>query len=77
MSNNADFYGVRGLVIKKEPDKLIMENPGYSRTGKVQMRKGGVSVVLKLIDSNEYDKNEFIGGWYCCRKNSLILMIRN
>jgi len=40
---NADFYGVRGVVIKKEPDKLIMENPGYSRTGKVQMRKGGVS----------------------------------
>ena len=40
---NADFYGVRGVVIKKEPDKLIIENPGYSRTGKVQMRKGGVS----------------------------------
>ena len=40
---NTDFYGVRGVVIKKEPDKLIMENPGYSRTGKVQMRKGGVS----------------------------------
>lgn len=40
---NTDFYGVRGVVIKKEPDKLIMENPGYSRTGKTQMRKGGVS----------------------------------
>jgi hypothetical protein len=27
----------------KEPDKLVMENPSYSRTGKAQMRKGGVS----------------------------------
>ena len=40
---NTDFYGVRGVVIKKEPDKIIMENPGYSRTGKIQMRRGGVS----------------------------------
>ena len=40
---NTDFYGVRGVVIKKEPDKIIMENPGYSRTGKAQMRRGGVS----------------------------------
>ena len=40
---NADYYGTRGVVIKKEPDKLILENPGYIRTGKVQMRKGGES----------------------------------
>ena len=40
---NTDFYGVRGVVIRKEPDKLILENPGYIRTGKVQMRKGGES----------------------------------
>ncbi len=40
---NADFYGVRGVVIKKEPDKLIFENPGYIRTGKNQMRIGGES----------------------------------
>jgi len=40
---NADFYGVRGIVIRKEPDKLILENPGYIRTGKKQMRIGGVS----------------------------------
>lgn len=31
------------MIIRKEPDKIIMENPGYSRTGKEQMRKGGVS----------------------------------
>lgn len=40
---NADFYGVRGVVIKKEQDKLTFENPGYIRTGKEQMRLGGVS----------------------------------
>lgn len=40
---NSDFYGVRGVVIKKEPDKLVLENPGYIRTGKEQMRKGGES----------------------------------
>lgn len=40
---NTDFYGVRGVVIRKEPDKLIFENPGYIRTGKEQMRKGGES----------------------------------
>ncbi len=40
---NTDYYGVRGVVIKKEQDKLILENPGYIRTGKEQMRKGGES----------------------------------
>ena len=40
---NADYYGTRGVVIKKEPKKLVFENPGYIRTGKVQMRKGGES----------------------------------
>lgn len=40
---NADYYGTCGVVIKKEPDKLILENPGYIRTGKRQMRLGGES----------------------------------
>ena len=40
---NADYYGMRGVVIKKEPKKLILENPGYIRTGKIQMRRGGES----------------------------------
>lgn len=40
---NADYYGTRGVVIKKEPKKLVLENPGYIRTGKIQMRKGGES----------------------------------
>ncbi len=31
---NADYFGVRGVVIRKEQDKLILENPGYIRTGK-------------------------------------------
>ena len=40
---NADFYVPRGVVIKKEQDSIIMENPGYVRTGKRQMLKGGIS----------------------------------
>ena len=34
---------MRGVVIRKEPDKLIFANPGYVRTGKKQMRIGGES----------------------------------
>lgn len=40
---NADYYGTYGVVIKKEPWKIVLENPGYIRTGKIQMRKGGES----------------------------------
>lgn len=40
---NADYYGTCGIVVKKEQDKLILENPGYIRLGKNQMRLGGVS----------------------------------
>ena len=40
---NADYHGVRGVVIRKEADKLILSNPGYVRTGKKQMRLGGES----------------------------------
>jgi len=40
---NADFYVNCGIVVRKEVDKLIFENPGYIRTGKEQMRLGGVS----------------------------------
>ena len=40
---NADFFVPRGIVIRKEPDKIVLENPGYIRTGKKQMMKGGIS----------------------------------
>ena len=40
---NTDFMGNRGVVIKKEPDKLTIENPGYIRVGKYQMKRGGES----------------------------------
>lgn len=40
---NVDYHGLRGVVIRKEPDKLILANPGYIRTGKKQMRLGGES----------------------------------
>ncbi|NSK11838.1 hypothetical protein G7B22_26005 [Blautia sp. MSK.20.9] len=52
---NADFYGVRGIVIRKNTEKIIFENPGYSRTGKQQMRKGGISdprnkILMKMFN---------------------------
>lgn len=40
---NTDFFVARGVVIKKDIDAIIMENPGYIRTGKEQMLKGGIS----------------------------------
>ncbi len=40
---NADFYVGRGIVIKKNQDSIILENPGYIRVGKHQMLKGGIS----------------------------------
>lgn len=33
----------QGIVIKKEKTCLTLENPGYIRIGKIQMRKGGIS----------------------------------
>ena len=40
---NTDFFVARGIVIRKEMDRIVMENPGYIRTGKDQMLKGGIS----------------------------------
>ncbi len=40
---NADFYGKYGVTIIKEKDKITLENPGYIRIGKKQMRRGGKS----------------------------------
>ena len=40
---NADYFLPCGVVIKKEGDKLVMENPGSIRTGKKQMLRGGIS----------------------------------
>ncbi len=40
---NADFYLPRGVVIKKMPDHLTIENPGSIRIGKKQMLIGGIS----------------------------------
>ncbi len=40
---NTDFFMPRGIVIRKDAEKIIIENPGYIRTGKDQMLKGGIS----------------------------------
>ena len=52
---NADYYGTRGIVIKHDLKTIVLENPGYIRTGKVQMRKGGESdprnkSLMKMFD---------------------------
>ncbi len=40
---NADFNFSRGIVILKDPESIVMENPGSIITGKAQMLKGGIS----------------------------------
>ncbi len=40
---NADYFGSRGIVVILCPDQITFANPGYSRTGKIQMMRGGVS----------------------------------
>lgn len=58
---NADYYGARGVVVRRTPDRLVFENPGNIRTGIEQMRFGGVSdprngLIMKmfsLIDVGE------------------------
>lgn len=40
---NADYFGSRGVVVTLQAKTLTFANPGYSRTGKIQMLRGGVS----------------------------------
>lgn len=40
---NADYFGTCGVVIKLQEHQLVLENPGYIRLGKRQMRWGGES----------------------------------
>lgn len=52
---NADFNFPRGIVILKNPDSIVIENPGSIITGKAQMLKGGVSeprnkIVMKMFN---------------------------
>lgn len=37
---NTDFYLPRGIVILKEQDQIVMQNPGSIRAGKAQMLRG-------------------------------------
>ncbi len=41
--SNADYFGRCGIVIRKNVDSIVYENPGSIRVGKEQMFKGGVS----------------------------------
>lgn len=52
---NTDFYLPRGVVIKKEAESIVFENPGSIRTGKAQMLRGGISdprnaSILKMLN---------------------------
>ncbi len=52
---NTDFYLPRGIVILKERDQIIMQNPGSIRTGKNQMLRGGISdprnkAIMKMLN---------------------------
>lgn len=40
---NADYFGRCGIVIRKNRDSIIYENPGSIRVGKEQMLQGGIS----------------------------------
>ena len=40
---NTDYYGSRGVVITLHSNRITLANPGYSRTGKIQMMLGGIS----------------------------------
>lgn len=52
---NADFNFPRGIVITKNPNAIIIENPGSIIIGKAQMLRGGVSeprnkVIMKMFN---------------------------
>ena len=56
---HADFYGCRGLVIRKNTDGFIFENPGNMRVAKKEAVEGGVSdprngVILKIFSLINY-----------------------
>ena len=40
---NTDYYQSWSVVIKKYPNKIVMENPGSIIIGEKQMMKGGIS----------------------------------
>ncbi len=41
--SNADYFGRCGIVIRKNVDSIVYENPGSIRVGKEQMMHGGIS----------------------------------
>ena len=52
---NADFFITRGVVVRKEADRIVFENPGSIRVGKKQMVEGGISeprnqAILKMFN---------------------------
>lgn len=46
---NTDFYGKYGILIIKEENKIVFENPGYIRLGKEDFDPDRTSLTLKFI----------------------------
>ena len=54
---NTDFYGKYGILIIKEENKIVFENPGYIRLGKEDFDPDRTSLTLKFIKKQAI-KNE-------------------
>ena len=46
---NTDFYGKYGVLITKEENKIVFENPDYIRLGKEDFAQDRTSLTLKFI----------------------------
>ena len=76
---NADYFGRGGIVIKKNIDSIVYENPGSIRVGKNQMIQGGISdprnknimKMFNLIGYGEKAGSGFPGIIDVCRANGI------
>lgn len=57
---NADFYIGRGIGVRKNQKSIVIENPGYVRTGKRQMLKGGISDLKLALVKKSAIKNAYL-----------------
>ena len=59
---NTYFYVPRGVLIRKDAEMIIKENPVFIRTGKEQIHKGVISELIlapiKMFHGNYYDTYE-------------------
>ena len=78
---NADYFGRGGIVIKRNIDSIVFENPGSIRVGKNQMIQGGISdprnknimKMFNLLGYGEKAGSGFPGIIDACQSNGLQL----